>query len=167
MTDTITEHYVLTAQDVRALKHCDSLCFDHGMAHTGNDSGGQIRALLRGDTSPTGYEQTHRIPAALSRVQDYERGDRVFDGTYTAFASINSAQFSGEARTLIRHLRVGSRFSFEWVRNNSSELTREAGLVVDQLRVHVQGKGAKVADVFLMDVFVGRDNSARMVKRVW
>lgn len=152
---TTTTDTALTRQDVRALQHADTICFDH----TGEGEG-RIRAIRRGENSSTGYDETHTIAAALSRVQNYGPED----GDWRAFAMIMSAQYDDIGRTLVRHLREGSRFSLEWTRDNSSPVTRDAGLVRDELRVHVQGKTAKVADTFLIAVFIGKDNSARMVK---
>lgn len=144
----------LTAQDVRALKHADALCFDH------RDGEGQIRAILRAENSDTGFEQTHTIPAALSRIESYGGPE----GELRAFAMLQSSKYSDIAQTLIRHLRTGSQFAFKWTRDNSSPITRDAGLVRDELRVSVQGKNAKVADTFLIEVFIGKDNTARMVQ---
>ena len=149
----MTEH-TLTAQDVRALRHADALCFDH----TAGD--GQIRAILHADHSDTGFEQTHAIPARLSRIESYGGPD----GELHGFHMISSAKYDDIAQTLIRHLRIGSQFAFKWTRDNSSPVTREAGVVRDELRVTVQAKGAKVADTFLVGVFIGRDNTARMVQ---
>lgn len=149
----MTEHS-LTKQDVRALAHADSLCFDH----TGEGTG-RIRAILRADRSSTGYEQTHEIPARMSSVENYGTED----GDWRAFHMILSARHDDLAQTLIRHLREGSRFVLRWTRDNASPITREAGVVRDELRIRVQGKNAKVADTFLVAVFIGKDNSARMV----
>jgi hypothetical protein len=149
----MTEH-ALTKQDVRALAHADSLCFDH----TGVDTG-QIRAILRAEKSPTGFEQTHSIPATSSIVNNYGTED----GDWRGFHMILSAQYDEIGHTLVRHLREGSRFALVWTRDNASPITRDAGVVRDELRIRVQGKNSKVADTFLVAVFIGKDNSARMV----
>lgn len=149
----MTEHS-LTKQDVRALAHADALCFDHTEIGTG-----RIRAILRAEHSLTGFEQTHVIDAVASSVENY--GAETAE--WRAFHMILSAQHDDLARTLIRHLREGSRFVLRWTRDNASPITREAGVVRDELRIRVQGKNAKVADTFLVAVFIGKDNSARMV----
>jgi hypothetical protein len=155
MSDTIIEH-ALTKQDVRALQHADSICFDHTGVGTG-----RIRAIRRAENSSTGFEETHYIEAHHSSVTTYGIGAE----NYTAFSMFQSAKYSDMARTIVRHLREGSRFSLEWIADNSSPITKGAGLVRDELRIRVQGKNAKVADVFLIDVFIGYDNTARMVRK--
>lgn len=147
----------LTRQDVRALQHADSLCFDHTGVGTG-----RIRAIRRAENSSTGFEETHIVAAEHSRVHTYGPESNT---DLKAFSMIHSAQYSDIGRTLVRHMREGARFSLEWSRDNSSPVLDKAGLVRDELRVRVQGKNSKVADVFLIEVRVGLDNTARMVTR--
>lgn len=147
----------LTATDVRALKHADALCFDH-LA----DGTSRIRAILRAESSPTGFEETRSIAALDARLNDYGPSA---DGPYTAFAMIGSAKYDAVAQTLIRHLKVGSQFVLVWTRDNNNGYVKDADLHVDTLRVRVQAKGAKVADEFLIAYAVCRDNTARMVRR--
>lgn len=154
-TDTPT---ILTEQDVRALKHADALCFDHL-----RDGTGRIRAILRAENSPTGFEQTHEILAHSSRVEDYERTPH--DGGHTAFAMLMSAKYNDRAQTIARHLRKGGQFTLHWVRDNNSPVTREAGIVVDFLDVRIASRTGSAVDVFRVDTYIGYDNTARMVKR--
>lgn len=144
----------LTAAHVRALKHADSICFDH----TGTGTG-RIRAILRAENSPTGFEQTVEIPALASRVERHDGSD----GDLRGFAMFTSAKYDTVAQTLVRHLRTGSQFVLMWTRGNASPVTDAAGLVRDELRIVIQAKNAKVADTFNVMTFIGHDNSARMV----
>lgn len=159
MSDTITtpEPAVLTAQDIRALKHADALCFDH----TGTGEG-QIRAIMRAENSSTGFEQTHTIRAYLSTVNNYGPDDPV--NGWTAFHMFTSAKYDTVAQTLIRHMRTGGQFTLDWVRDNNNDILRDAGLHQDELRMRIAPPNGKNVDVFLVRVSVGRDNSARMIR---
>ena len=163
MTDTTTlSATVLTSTDVKALRHADTICFDHL-----TDGTGRIRAILRAENTNTGFEQTHTILTHSSRVKDYGR-DHTYnpDVVYSAYASSLSAKYDGVTRTLARHLKVGCEVGLVWTRDNNSELIRAAGMHFDSLHVHVQPKGAKVADEYLVQASVGYDNSARMIRVV-
>lgn len=142
----------LTTQDVRALRNADRICFDH------RGDTGAIRAILDGEHSSTGFEQTHTITVTSSV--------RTFDGpteqVFTGFSMWHSPKFSDVAQTILRHLRADSSVHLEWWRGNSSPLLNDAGMVCDELRIRVQR--GKVCDVFIVEKSVGRDNSARMVK---
>lgn len=150
----------LTTQDARALRNADSICFDHLP-----DGTGRIRAILRADHSSTGYEQVHIITAESSRIDDYQ--PEPHSGTYTGFAMAMSAKYDPTTVTIVRHLRAGSKFALIWVRDNNSPITREAGIVVDELRIRIQQRNAKTADEFNVDTRVSLDNSARMVQRTY
>ena len=151
--DTITEH-VLTARDTRALRHADSLCFDHNA-----DGTGAIRAIVRADRSSTGFEQVHTIPV-VSRVDNYSRG---FDGPVTACYVLMYVTYDPMDQTLIRHMRAGKRVHLHWTAGNASPVLDNADLVRDELRIRIGDD--KRADTYLLAVSVGRDNSARMIRR--
>lgn len=153
MTDT----HVLDATDVRALKHATSLVFHH------RDGEGFIRAILDADHSSTGFEQEHRIAATMSSIHDYSQDSGLEHREYDAAVVMLSAQYHEIGRTLVRHMRAGTQFTLEWWRNNSSPVTKELGFVRDELRIKI-GKDRKVADTFLVDVYAGKDNTARMVR---
>lgn len=152
----ITETHTLTAQDVRALKHADAIAFDH----TGTGTG-QIRAILRDENSPTGFEQTHTIPALMSRVERHDGSD----GDVRAFHISMNAKYDVGVQTIIRHMREGGQFTLHWTRGNSSPVTEKAGVVRDELRIRIAPKSGSRVDEFLVAVFVGLDNTARMVTR--
>lgn len=160
MTDTTTlSATVISSTDVKALRNADTICFDH-LA----DGTGRIRAILRAESSSNGFEQTHTILTRSSRVKDYGRDHTDNpDVTYTAYASSLSAKYDGVTRTLARHLKVGCEIGLVWTRDNNSEVIRAANMHFDSLHVHVQPRGAKVADEYLVQASVGYDNSARMI----
>lgn len=142
----------ITAEQARAIRNADSLCFDHD-----SDGNGQIRAIVRGNDAE--HERTITIPVELSRVNNYGPGD----GPWDCFAMLMSAQYDDRARTLVRHIRKGSRIAFVWTRDNSSPVTVEAGIVVDMLDVKVAN--GSVCDTFRVETRIGLDNTARMVRR--
>lgn len=156
-TATPVETHVLTTQDIRALKHADSICFDHT-----REGFGQIRAIVRAENSSTGFEQTHTIRAFVSSLDRYGP-DRLENG-WTAFHMESSAKYSPVAQTLIRHMRAGGQFTLNWVRDNNNDILRDAGLHQDELRMRIAPPNGKHVDVFLVRVSVGYDNTARMIR---
>jgi hypothetical protein len=149
----------LTSAQARAIREADALCFDHRMLdpRTG-ESYGAIRAIVRrrdGDD-----DITTTIPIESSRVQDYSPTSS--PNGHVAFSMIQSAQYSDKARTLTRRIKAGTRIAFVWTRDNSSPVTRDAGIYVDMLDVQVQN--GSVCDTFRVDTFIGLDNTARMVR---
>lgn len=149
----MTEH-TLTKQDIRALKHADAIAFDH----TG-EGAGQIRAIVRAEHSSTGFEQTHTIAAFISTVSRHDGTD----GDVRGFHIDLHAKYDASMRTIIRHMKEGGQFALHWVRGNSSPVTERAGVVRDELRIRIAPKSGAYTDEFLVAVFVGLDNSARML----
>src|SRR3954462_10865970 len=99
----------ITAQEARALRHADTLCFDHLP-----DGTGQIRAIRRADHSTSGFEETVTITLneGHSRVDNYGPDN----GPWTGYASMQSAKYDDRAQTLVRHIRAGSEVAFRWTR---------------------------------------------------
>lgn len=156
MTDTITATHVLTATDARALRNADAIVFHH------RDGEGYIRAIQRAEHSSTGFEQEHKIPARMSTITDY--GNRAEVRTYDAVQVFTSAKHHEELRTVVNALRANTEFVLQWVRDNSSPVSREIGFHRDELRIRIGKVGAKRADSYLLGVYAGPDNSARMVR---
>lgn len=152
MTDTI-EH-TLTAHDTRALRHADAITFHHFA-----DGTASIRATMRADRSPSGFEQQHVIPV-ISRVENYGQSR---DG-YLAYFGFTYATYDDLAQTLIRHMKVGKRVRLHWTADNASPVTVNAGVVRDELKIRI-GDDTR-ADTFLVAVQVGLDNTARMIRGV-
>jgi hypothetical protein len=142
----------VTAQQVRALRHADTICFDHLPDGTG-------RAIRRAENTGSGFEETIDVPVESSRVQNYGPGN----GPWVGYASTLSAPYDTVTQTILRRIRTGSRVAFVWTRDNSSPVTKAAGIVVDLLDVVVQN--GTVADTFRASTFIGLDNSARMIQR--
>lgn len=141
-----------TPSEARAIHTADSLCFDGD-----GDGNGFIRVIVRANSNEA--ERTITIPVESNRVNNYGPGD----GPWTCFAMVMSAQYDDIARTLMRRIRSGSRIAFVWTRDNSSPVTKEAGIVVDMLDVKVMN--GNVCDTFRMATFIGLDNTARMVRK--
>src|SRR5688500_13946295 len=117
-----TDGVPVTAFEARAMRHADSICFDH-------QGEGFIRAIKRPENSDSGSEQTIKINVEASRIDNYSP----VDGPFSCFATIMSAQYDANWQTVARRVRHGSRIAFRWVRDNRSPVTEEAGIVVDYL----------------------------------
>lgn len=172
-TTTETRDEPITTIDKRALRHADRIVF---RLYQGQAT---IEAYLepRNPRNSTGFEQKHTIYVGGTHVSDYgktyswvsaEDGHR-----YSGFHMESSSQFSPMVRTLIDRLRVGGHVALHWRRDNLNGPTRDAGIVVDDLFLHVTPPAAKTAqvpappDVYMVRTFVGLDNSARMIQIDW
>lgn len=160
-----TTHY-LDRNDVKALRSATTLCFDHSKDH-----GTGIRAIHRKGEGAAYYdnETVHKVPVGDSRINNYSRerypssGSGV-DQEYTCFAYIGSAMFDANVQTFVKACKVGRSLGFRWVRDNSSPVTTEAGIVVDHLDVLIFDANGSAEFCSRMSTFIGLDNSARMVK---
>lgn len=153
--------HTLTSIQASAIRKADSICFDHSPADdaatTGN-SHGQIRAITEGHRHGCEGQITLVVPIESSRMNNYGEAR----GPFVAFDMIGSAQHDVGWRTVCRQIKAGSRIAFVWTRDNGSEVTREAGLVIDMLDVKVQN--GNVCNTYRVRTYVGHDNSARMVR---
>lgn len=150
----------IASQQARAIKTADALCFDHNP-----DGTGAIRAVTRAKSMIGGGETTEytvTVPVEVSRVQNYGP-DSAPDG-WRCFAMIGSSRHDDVAMTVARHIKAGSRIALVWTRDNSSPVTKEAGLYVDMLDVKVQN--GSVTDTFRVATYIGYNNTARMTRRV-
>lgn len=149
----------ITTQEARAIKHADSICFDH--VNVDGEGTGRIRAIRRASATQSGFEETVTItlPVGHSRVQNYGT-DR---GWFVGFSMVMSAQYDAIWQTVARQIRAGSSVGLRWTRDNSSPVTNEAGLVVDMLDIVVQN--GRVANTYRIATYVGYDNTARMLRR--
>lgn len=143
----------ITAEQARAIRKADTLCFDHDP-----DGNGWIRAITRG--VDYAHEITITVPVEMSRVQNYGPGHY---GPWSCFDMIMSAQYDDRAQTMTRRIKAGTRLALVWTRDNSSLLTKEAGVVVDMLDLKVQN--GNVCDTYRVRTFVGYDNASRLVRR--
>lgn len=165
-TETALTLPIESAQ-LRALRSADSVVF---RLYQGQAT---IEANRDARNSPDGFDAKSVIYAGGERVSDYTRtgdndgyamGNRRNGGRgYAAFHMEHSGpKYSRDLATLISRLAVGNTVKLEWVRGNDSELTREAGIVRDELRlVIVKGKRE---ESYLVESSATLDNSARMVR---
>lgn len=167
---TSTEPLTLpvTTADKRALRHANTIVV---RLYKGQAT---LEAYLRSDDrhNTTGFEQHHVIYCGDTVVTDYGRSHSYVPENewhrYTGFASIGSV-FSNTIRTLVDRIRVGGTMSVRWVRDNASDVTRDAGLVVDQVYLRITAPAGKSGltpnfDEYLVAVSVSRRNSARMIQ---
>jgi len=151
----------LTTEDVRALRRATDLCFDHGSS-VETSSQSRIRAISGGRGGPR-PEQTYVVPVEGNRVRDYTPTPNRDGLAYDCFNMAMNCQHMPEIRTMVHLIQKGDRLGFSWTRGNSSPVTIEAGIVVDHLDVEVVKPSGKVL-TFRVGTYIGRDNSARMVR---
>lgn len=155
----------LTKLDVAALRKADAICFDHNVRASASEDaprGNFIRAIKRAEPSerdPYATDVTHQI-AVASGVRSYADDDH--GRTFVAFHMIHSALYSPTWQTITGLLRSGDELTLAWVRKNSNGYLDDAGLVRDELRLHVQ-RGTREL-VFKVGESVTKDNSARLVR---
>jgi hypothetical protein len=142
----------LTRQQVSALRDANGLVFERL-----SDGTNQIRAIVRGPDHQ--HEVTHEIPVFDASLTDYAGGH----GEYTAFHYEMFAGTDAAMRTVVRAIKPGHYLVLKWVRSNQSPVLDEAGLVRDEVYL-TTGTPTK-AETFLIAVQVGKDNSARMIRR--
>lgn len=144
----------LEPRDKRALLHASRVGF-----YRDRDGQGYIKAIRDGAGTQTGYDEEHRI-FTRSSVTDYGRG-YFPDQTYDCY----HLEYSVDAmlRTIIRSIKTGDRIHLQWVRDNNNELNREIGWHRDELRLILE-HSPKDVETYLIEVKVGPDNLARMVR---
>jgi hypothetical protein len=169
MTITDTEKLIstLTQQDIRALRHADSIVFRQ---YNGQ---GTMEAIKDGSHTPDGFEQKHYVYVECG-IADYGNdGSLTEDGyvrltpeTATCFHMENTPQYDQAVTTILRRLGTGDTLRLVWTRDNNSEIIRNAGLHVDSVKLEVSKKGdPKRRETYLVDVAVTYDNSARMIRQ--
>jgi hypothetical protein len=149
----------VSAQDRRALRSADSVVF---RLYQGQAT---VEANLRGDRTSNGFDQKHTVFAETS-VRDYSAEHYAVGAEgYTGFVMFHSGvRYNPVLDTLVEAMAPGSMLRLEWTRGNDNENNRQVGWVRDELRMVVISAKGKVS-TFLVDVQVGPDNTARMVKR--
>lgn len=161
MTTTIPTAFArpVSAQDRRALRSADSVVF---RLYQGQAT---VEGTLRGDKTSSGYDQTHTVFAETS-VRDYSAEHYAVGAEgYTGFVMFHSGvAYNAVLSTLVDAMALGSTLRLEWTRGNDNENNRQVGWVRDELRLVVTSPKGKVS-THLVDVQVGPDNTARMVKR--
>jgi hypothetical protein len=171
---TTTERLIstITAQDKRALKHADKIIF-----RLYEDSC-TIECVKDGEHTSDGFEQTHTIYCDV-KITDYSASHSWVEPerlrNYTGFHMEHTGvSFNDDLRTLVDMIPIGGRLTLSWTRGNDNESNREIGWVRDELRLIVHHPGREVAGQpqrkprqpwsFIVEIRVGPDNTARMVK---
>lgn len=177
--ETTTDTVALTADDITALRAADGVSF-----HV-NDGAAYLMAGLneRYSSEPRIYsakeqrvfpasrdystERNRKVMCGLGfRVQNFHPSRPLYDGTvrYACFSYEMFAQSSGEWRTIARAMRPGDQVRLDWMAGNDSPVMNDAGYHRDELRLILAGPDGKNVRTFLVDVYVGPDNTARMVR---
>jgi hypothetical protein len=162
MSTVDTQELVLpvTAQDLRALRHADSVVFRH---HQGQST---IEANKDGSHTKDGFDVKHTVYVA-GEVRDHDRARMYGREQHAAFYMVSGAQYSDTLLTLLRKIRPGDQLTLRWTAANDNQNDEAVGWHRDELRLIVQRDQQKRADVYLVAAQHGPDNTARMVRRVW
>lgn len=148
-TDTAT--LTLTAQDAKALRNADAIAF----IHSGIGTGG-IRAIQRAENSSTGFENVHLITARMSTMESYGPTATDLRGWHLEM----NVKVTPHMQTIVRAMRAGQQFVLKWVRDNNNQNYPTVGYHRDELRIRIGTD--KSAQEYLVAVYVGPDNTARM-----
>jgi hypothetical protein len=171
----------LTKQDVRAIKHADSLVFYHNTENEAGERGHWLKAIHEGRESSTGFRQEHWISLTDTHLSVYEggmgepRGDyptkgRAAEDLYGVVV-LQSVKVRMEVHTWVKNLREGDDLVLEFFVGNNSDVLRKAGLSHDLawLTVHrknAAGHNMAVGKYFLDDLIVDVWSPVRMVRPV-
>lgn len=101
--------------------------------------------------------------SATLTAYDNDGGRRHYNDPWTASAGVWSPDTDAEWKTIVRAIHIGDTIQLEWLRGNNSQAIEMAGCVRDELRLKIMWDGKPRAS-FLVDVYVGPDNTARMVR---
>lgn len=142
----------LTTKQIRALKDADSVSFSVYNGET------LIKAWFRETDEVSEYTVT--ISTEYNTVHNYGTGG---ENGYACFAMIGSSKYDAAWQTIVHDMRTGCAVALKWTRNNSSPVLDEAGIVQDHLDMTVQNPSGR-ARTYRVATYVGRDNTARMVR---
>lgn len=156
---------MITKEDTAALRKADTIVFHHDPKAQRNGSDGRIRALkkFKLKSGPFETEETAEFEIPVdSYIKDYGKDDIHYDqlsgAVVLSYCQWNDSIGSAIARTI----KVGDMIELEWLRNNATPSQEEAGLVADELRIHI--RRGKTRFVYIVAHQVGKDNSARMIR---
>lgn len=111
------------------------------------------------DYSYAGSRIVAEIPVGY-RMTTYE--DAIEDRAY-CFHGISTPAYHPEWVTAIRNVREGDELQIHWIRGNNHEKLREIEWARDELQLLI--RRGKTVSTYLLDVYVGPDNTARMTRR--
>lgn len=180
-----TAETLLTGDDVAALRAAGVVSF-HRYEGKAWISASLADSYEGGARFYTGKEQrlfperSHlgraRKLTVASRVRGYGRsdGEAGWDGRthpmYAAFHMIHTAQYDHAWLTVARLVRAGDALTLAWTADNNNDAIRQAGLCSDELHVvvgrTVKGKPVEPPLTFMIGRQVGRNDTARMVRRL-
>jgi hypothetical protein len=156
---------ILTLNDVKALRQCDQASISHnGTAGSGE---GRIRCIKKLEQDgPFSPDEREYLIVCESRVRNYS-GDGIQTDGYDVLFKCHELLYNyrssvTEFGTLASLVKVGDELSLNWIGSRNG-YTREAGLHMDSLHVHL--KRGKQTFSFMLSNCVSPDNTARMIQR--
>jgi hypothetical protein len=160
--------FPISKADIAAFKQADDISF-----HTQPDGASSIRSSVRArdpkGNNPFGTSEKTRETQCECMIRDYIRDCPGSDGTtplvkkVRAFEMIHAAKWCDAWQTIAGFVREGDELTLYWGRNARwCPLYDKPAYVGDMLTLVVWRGMKKFA--FLIDVQVGEDNSARMIR---
>lgn len=174
------EHVTISKDDIRALQMADRV---HYHTHAGRS---YVVAELDGGYSDRPRVFSRKEQELFPIVDKFGGRDRSreidADHGHTTLSDYSgrTGDFSGYAgpyahgtemiRTVARQLREGDSLVFSWVASNNNENVKALGWVRDEFQLRTgrfpqEGERTRPANWYLIEVYVGPDNTARLVKR--
>lgn len=136
----------------------------HFETHKRNSADERVYTVTEQELFPEGgssFDRTRTI-AAQSRIKFYGRGTNNPSGGGTQDRGFASVYDRNVLDTLAHILRPDDELHLTWIGSNNSDALNRANWVRDEVKLHVSRKGEHYATL-LLDVFVGPDNTARML----
>lgn len=156
--------FPISKADIAAFKQADDISF-----HTQPDGASSIRATVRAKdpkgNNPFGTPEQVRETQCEMMLRDYSReySDTPPVKSVRAFEMIHCAKWCDAWQTIAGFVREGDELTLYWQRNaRRCPAYDRADYVGDSLTLNVWRGMKKFA--FLIDVQVGEDNTARMVR---
>ena len=157
--------HVLTKRDLQALRAADSVSF----YVTDRSASIVCTKRVRNPGPFDDSDKRYSIGPVDYAIHAYSGDGASGNVDATCFAWVSTAQMDPEWRTVVASLRVSDAVSLAWVANNDSEVTRNAGLHSDFVRLVARrltrsGKGREYH--WRVDSQTGPNNSARMIRDI-
>lgn len=156
------ERFIITKEHARLMNKAEVVSFHF------HDEGAYMRLSSRNWAGDGGKMKWEVEIPCLNTVEVFGRdAGRVHEHPFnTAYASFLSARFEPSWITIASLIKAGDVLEFHWIVGNNSETLDEHGLVRDELEMFVYRDNNHFKRLtFNVDVYVGKDNSARMVRR--
>jgi len=164
---------MITKEQIKALKKCDYLGIRHSLGKTSLEiCKREVRREGEGGKYTKGFEAVYVEVESL--LDTHERNGSLetrrienFD-CWCSQDNYADSMCGTPVRLLSNILRAGDQIRIRWVRHNTCQVYEEVGFVADQciLEVFRRRRGSlESLGSIEFENYVGKDNSARMIRR--